>query len=374
MMSDKELEYLIQEVTDIYSEMELELIVSVCKRLATYKTIDGTLNWYLKKLSELKVLNKDLLKIISKYSGIAEDSIKKRFKEAILGNVDREYLNEAFEEGVSKISFEQLQESPAINRTLQSQIYDLSETLSMINTKALESARDGYIRTLNRLYIEVASGTYGLGEAMEKNVKAMAEKGFSAATYESGVKVSIEAVVRRDVISAVGSLVNEGMIESAKEAGTNYVEVSQHLGARVSKRSKWANHAGWQGKVYQIEGSSSKYKNLYEETGYGNIEGLGGVNCRHRLFLFFPGITKPKEPVDKKRNKKVYEASQQLRALERAWRKWKREREAKKTIGADHKKEDKKCKEYSDKIDEILDKFPELRSAGSRKMIKEELK
>ena len=30
-------------------------------------------------------------------------------------------------------------------------------------------------------------------------------------------------------------------------------------------------------------GSDEKYGNLVEETGYGDIEGLGGVNCRHRI-------------------------------------------------------------------------------------------
>ena len=30
-------------------------------------------------------------------------------------------------------------------------------------------------------------------------------------------------------------------------------------------------------------GSDEKYGNLVEETGYGDIEGLGGVNCQHRI-------------------------------------------------------------------------------------------
>ena len=36
MLSDRELEYLTQAIQDIYSQIEVELIISICKRLKTY--------------------------------------------------------------------------------------------------------------------------------------------------------------------------------------------------------------------------------------------------------------------------------------------------------------------------------------------------
>ena len=152
----------------------------------------------------------------------------------------------------------------------------------------------------------------------------MADQGITGATYRRGnryVKYSIEGTVRRDTITAVNQLANKGAEKITKEIGAKYVEVSAHIGARVSV-DPIANHAGWQGKVYKLEGSDKDYPNLTESTGYpDDILGLGGVNCRHRMFPFFPGISVPNpHQIDEEENKKVYEATQKQRAMERSIR------------------------------------------------------
>jgi hypothetical protein len=63
-------------------------------------------------------------------------------------------------------------------------------------------------------------------------------------------------------------------------------------------------------------------------TGYGSIEGLIGVNCRHTFGPYFPGITEIPS-IDKTRNgmtsDEYYEATQTQRSYERAIRQTKRE-------------------------------------------------
>ncbi len=376
MLTDKELSALQNELIGIYSKIEIELILSVAKRLDTYNTVDGVLNWQLKKLSELNVLNKGLLKIITKYSDKNQEAIENMLKQAMFANLDREYLNEAFKEGVTDISYSSLVKSPGIEKLLKSSIYDLSEHLSLINTKAIESTKEIYVKTLNKAYVESYSGVYSPQEAIAKGIKEMAKNGIKGATYESGRSIGIEPAVRRDTLSAIINNVNNVSIETAKEMGTNYVEVSKHLGARVSDASKIANHAGWQGKVYQIEGSD-KYGNLEEETGYGQIEGLGGVNCRHRVFPYFEGISKPKQDqINQEENKEVYQASQRIRTLEREFRNNKRLWYASKQIG--DKEQKKKCenksKEILEKIKVIEDKYKDIGSNSSRTLVLEDLK
>ncbi len=375
MLTDKELSALQNELIDIYSKIEIELILSVAKRLDTYNTVDGVLNWQLKKLSELNVLNKDLLKIITKYSDKTQKAIENMLKQAMLANLDREYLNEAFKEGITDISYSSLVKSPRIEKLLKSSIYDLSEHLSLINTKAIESTKEIYVKTLNKAYVESYSGVYSPQEAIAKGIKEMAKNGIKGATYESGRSIGIEPAVRRDTLSTIINNVNKVSIETAKEMGTNYVEVSKHLGARVSDTSKIANHAGWQGKVYQIEGSD-KYGNLEEETGYGQIEGLGGVNCRHRVFPYFEGISKPKQDqISQEENKEVYQASQRIRALEREFRNNKRLWYASKQIGdkGQKKKCENKSKEILNQIKEIEDKYKDIGSNSSRTLVLEDL-
>lgn len=377
MLTDNQISALQNELIDIYNKMEIELIVSVAKRLSNYSDINGSLEWELRKLSELNVLSKDLMKIIEKYSPRTHEAVESMLNEAMLGNIDREYLNKAFEEGVAFINFESLSKAPVFKRMLNSSIYELNNNLSLINTTALESAKDVYIKTLNKAYVETATGTYSFDSAVQRGVKEMAKNGIKGATYESGRQIGIEAAVRRDTLSAIINNVNASVIESAKVAGTNYVEVSQHYGARVSNKSKIANHAGWQGKVYQIEGSSDEYGNLVEETGYGSIEGLGGVNCRHRMFIFFPGISvKKKIKIDQSKNEEVYKASQQLRTLEREFRANKKQwYAAKETKDFETKKKsEEKAKEILEKIRAIESEYPEIGSNSSRTMVLEDIK
>ena len=377
MLTDNQLSALQNELLDIYNKIEIELILSVAKRLSNYSTVDGTLEWQIRKLSELNVLSKDLLKIFEKYSNKSEKAVQDMLKKAMLGNVDRDYLNEAFEKGVAFINYDSLSKSEVFKKMLDSSVYDLNNNLSLINTTALESAKSSYTKILNKAYVESATGTYSLNEAVQKGIKDMAKKGFKGATYESGRQIGIEPAVRRDTLSAIINNVNKSAIESANLTGTNYVEVSQHLGARTSKKSKIANHAGWQGKVYQIDGSSEEYGNLVEETGYGDIEGLGGVNCRHRMFPYFPGISvKKKVKVDKERNKEVYAATQRLRALEREFRANKRMWYASKETldNATQKKCESKSKEILEEIKSIEKKYTEIGSNSSRTLILEDLK
>ena len=229
---------------------------------------------------------------------------------------------------------------------------------------------------INRAYIETASGIYDYGTSIRGALRDMADKGISGATYRRGnkiVKYSIEGAVRRDTITAVHQLANKGAEQSTRAIGAEYVEVSAHIGARVAK-DPIANHAGWQGKVYKLDGSD-KYPNLKEKTGYpGDIQGLGGVNCRHRMFPFFPGISTPNPyKVDPAENKKVYEATQKQRAMERGIRATK-----KRLIVAKASGDMGKAKEYRTKLSaqqKQIEKFCKannLRRQTEREMVQEE--
>lgn len=377
MLTDNQISALQNELIDIYSKIEIELIVSVAKRLSNYDEVSGSLNWELKKLSELNVLSKDLMKIIQKYASKTNKAVENMLKKAMLGNVDKNYLDEAFKEGLAAINYKSLSKSPTFKRMLNTSIYELNNSLSMINSKAIETAKESYVKVLNKAYVEVATGTYSYSTAIQKGIKEMAKNGIKGATYESGRSIGIEPAIRRDTLSALIHNVNQSTIETAKEVGTNYVEVSEHLGARVSTKSKIANHAGWQGKVYMIEGSSDEYGNLVEETGYGDIEGLGGVNCRHRAFPFFPGLSvEKKTKIDPEKNEEVYKATQQLRALEREFRANKKVWYACKEIGdkTTKKKCENKAEDILNKIRQIEKEYPDIGSNSSRTLVLEDLK
>ena len=324
MLSDNQLTALTQPIIAIYNQIEMALLEQVAKRFDVYDKVGGSLEWQLKKLDELGALTTESVKVIASMSKKGEKEIAQMLKDASLGNIDMNLLDIAFTNGFIFVDPKKIMQNEALRATIELGYKALGKTYKLIQTRALESTRQAYMDIINRAYIETASGIYDYGTSIRGALRDMADQGIAGATYRRGnryVKYSIEGTVRRDTITAVHQLANKGAEEITKEIGAKYVEVSAHIGARVHDTNPIANHAGWQGKVYKLEGSD-KYPNLKESTGYpDDIQGLGGVNCRHRMFPFFPGISVPNpHQIDEKENRKVYEATQKQRAMERGIR------------------------------------------------------
>lgn len=166
---------------------------------------------------------------------------------------------------------------------------------------------------------------------MEDAVRALSDAGIETVDYKSGVKTTIDAAVRRHIVSQVSQAKAQILSDRCDEYDQDLVFVSAHFGARPS-------HAIWQGKVYSRSGTSSKYPSLDEGTGYsgtGPFGSLGdrlcGVNCQHEMVPYMPGLSQLPDLSFEKEQKRYgmtsdeyYRATQKQRALERKVRKYKR--------------------------------------------------
>lgn len=326
----RELTPLTRPIIEIYEQIELDLLEAIAKRFDIYDEVGGSLEWQVMKLDEMGALNAEAVKIISRYSKRSEKEIREMLQKAGFANIDLPALDKAYTNGFLFVDPRKIMENPIFRSTLEDSFKELSAAFKLINTHALESVKHEYMNVLNRAYIDVSSGVYDYNTAIKRALKGMADNGITGATYKRGgkiVKYSIESAVRRDTMTAIHQAANRNSHDLAKELGAGYVEVSSHAGARTHPTNHIANHAYWQGKVYKIEGFDKDYDNLKSVTGYpDDILGLGGVNCRHRMFPFIPGFSKPvMEQYDEKEAERIYKATQQQRAKERKIRALKKE-------------------------------------------------
>lgn len=376
----KDIDSLTQPIINIYSQIELDLIKDIAKRFDVNDEIGGTMEWQLKKLDELGMLNSDTVKTIARYSDKSEAEIYKMLEISQFANINMSDLVRAYEQGQISVNPANIKDNSAFAEVLALSYKEMSNTYRLIQTKAIESAKQAYMDIINRAYVEVATGTYDYQTSIKRAVKNMARNGISGATYNRNGKMiqySIEATVRRDTLTAVHKLANKSSEKICDELGAEYVEISSHLGARTHPTNPIANHAGWQGKVFKIDGSDKKYPNLKESTGYpDDILGLGGVNCRHRMFPFFPGISTP-NPIrfDEEENRRVYELTQKQRAMERRMRQLKKEQAAAKAIGDEETVAKLKAEilDQSNRIDNFCNENG-LRRDHSRELVKEQIK
>lgn len=317
-MVDKNLDALIEEV--VHGALE-DYVEKMSSRLAQY-LLSGVDNPDM--LSTLAARAKsDAMAIFVKYRGRISKETREAFLEAVEG-----YETEV-EQTLEKLhtkrqltkqgALEFAQAARGIDEIVNRQNIALANTMA---TTWYTIAANAVVRK------ELGDSRRAI---MEDAVRALSDAGIETVDYKNGVKTTIDAAVRRHIVSQVSQAKAQILSDRCDQYDQDLVFVSAHFGARPS-------HAIWQGKVYSRSGASSKYPSLDEGTGYsgtGPFGSLGdrlcGVNCQHEMVPYMPGLSQLPDLSFEKEQKRYgmtsdeyYKATQKQRALERKVRKYKR--------------------------------------------------
>ena len=203
----------------------------------------------------------------------------------------------------------------------------------VLKTGASEPARNAFTREVSRALARVSSGSTSYDQACKDAIRQLSKSGVKTIDYASGRRLNADSAVRLNVQTTAARLSGEITMTNLEKTGVNHVEVSAHTGARTDGSGGPGDHLAWQGKVYQVQGSSAEYPNLEAATGYpGDMTGLYGYNCRHQIYPFWPGVSTPaKHTVDtvlRPYNGRLYsptQAAAKQRAMEREIRALKRQ-------------------------------------------------
>lgn len=327
-MNNQKFNELLKPLIEIYDSIEMDMILDMLDRIDNYKSVKGTLKWYLDKLTELKVFEKYNKEIVRKNKQQIKKVLEEILESATKNAISIDTLETFNKYTNSNISIDNIYNSNSATNIIKEALKSTESICNLINTKAIEAANEEYRNILNKAYLETSTGVYTYDQSIKLAIDKMAQNGIVMANYISGRKISIESAVRRDVITRTNKLVGDIELATAKEMNTNLVYVDQHLGARTRNKymiHDYEAHDEWQGKVYMIDGSNDKYDNFYEKTGYGEMLGLKGINCYHdfRPYFEWEGIPKEVDINESRRIRKLYDKQ---REYERNIRKLKREK------------------------------------------------
>lgn len=328
MLTPEYLEHVSDKAIELYNNLEFRILEDIARRLVNAGTMTESARWQIKVAQESGLLYEYIVNLVASYMGQSEEVVKQIFEEASIESLkfdDAIYKKIGLNPIPIKQSESMLNILTSTLRNTNQQLYNLTMTTAL-------SAQHQFINACNSAYIDVTSGAFDYNTAIFNAINQI--NGIEV-IYPSGYKSKIDVAVRRAVLTGVSQATGELQLDRAKEMGCKYVETSAHIGARNVGTGP-ANHEEWQGRVFQLEGSD-KYPNFYESTGYGTIEGLCGINCRHSFFPFYEGISKrayTDKELNEINNKKVkydnkemsvYEATQIQRQVERNIRSDKRE-------------------------------------------------
>ena len=175
-----------------------------------------------------------------------------------------------------------LAESATLTALLRDGVTTAVSMLNLVRTSAEQAVYAEFLNALDSALLGLATNVTDPTSAIRTAVKQIADMTPNV-TYVTAagdtITRSIYAATREAVLTGAHQTTLRMAEARAKEIGAEYVEITAHSGARPE-------HAEWQGQVIKLS-------DLEEVTGYGSGEGLGGWNCAHSFYPFFPGIMEP---------------------------------------------------------------------------------
>ena len=360
-MTPQEILELSEEVEAIYTDVQTQLIVNICKRLGEGKELPG---WQAKKLAELNALTQESIEIIARATGRRDEEIEKAIAKALKDELKEvePILSGAVAAGaIADIIFSP-SESEGLKQLLQALADQAKERTNLVNTVMLNSTRNRYIwainnteqekarieakwieknlnaqnldeldkqlskvqKALNKATSMVESGAEAREQALSRTVKELSQEGITGFIDKGGHHWSPEAYINMDIRTTVHNAALQAAWTRMEEYGVSVYQVSSHAGARPLC-------APWQGRMLSKDGSYGVVHDLYgneyeyvseQESTIGEPAGLFGINCGHSAIPFVDGYSMPRyEPLEgkeaEKRNAEEYRESQKQRYYER---------------------------------------------------------
>jgi len=313
---------------DIYADLQTDIEADIARRIKKAGYTTDTAAWEIEKLKQMGESQAYITRRIAAQTGRSQLEMNDMFAAAGIksNKVDEATRSAMLASGREPAHKIPLSASPAFRQVMEANLKRTMGTLQRMTGTMATNAAGQLNKYMDQAQMLVQSGAFTQDQAVDMTVQKFADDGIHTFDYASGARTSVEAAVRRALVTGVNQATSQVSLANAQVLGTDLVEVTSHSDARPE-------HAVWQGGIYCITGSDGKHRNLAEATGYGTGSGLCGWNCRHSFYAFVEGVSEalPKEKYDPA----TYYAEQKQRYNERMIRAWKRKANTLREGGSD---------------------------------------
>lgn len=311
MLDPSFLDHCSQDIVDMFSEIENEIMLDIVRRILKTGKVTKTAEYEYRKAKSMTLLRGEVSPIINRVLKASKKEVTSLFKNTAVKAIRTDDIIYALK-GIEPVDV--LETDNMLSIILQG-ADDAMKLLGNFTKTTAQVADKSLYNSLDKAYLLVQTDIYDYNRAIRQAVNDLAKHGIYRVAYPSGHIDTTETSVRRAVLTALNQTCAKLQLYRAEDVGCDLVEVTSHIGARPS-------HAEFQGKVFCLKGKRDGYKNFEESTGYGTGEGLCGWNCRHSFFPFFEGLSVSayksiRDKVNKKENEAYYYASQKQRYYER---------------------------------------------------------
>ena len=350
MYKSDELELFPKNIEEIYAGLENDIMNDIVRRIAETGEITRTADWQLNRLYNMGADKTDIKKHIQEALNLSDTEIEQLYSDTLKeGYLRDESLYQAV--GQEFIPFE---ENMALQQLIEAtkqqtakQLKNITRTMGFAvkrpnGRKTFKTVDDYFKDTMDNAVMHVLNGTFDYNSIIRKVTDEMTRSGVRSINYDSGISTRIDVAARRAILTGVNQVTSKISSDNMQKLDTEFVETSWHSTARPT-------HQVWQGRVFYWDRANPNaekieagvlYKSFIRETGYGEVDGLCGANCRHTFYPFIPGISvrtytdEQLEELNRQENEKKeyngkeynkYEATQYQRRLETSMRKYRQD-------------------------------------------------
>lgn len=365
MLKPEYLQRVPEGMIKLYAQAEADILADMARRIGTYDYWIPAVEHQAKMLEEAGMVREEILARLKTLTGRTDRELRQLMQEAggaALKSDDAVYRRQG-------LNPPPVSASEDLQKILQAGYEKTAGTFRNLTLTTARTAAHQFEQALDRAYMQITLGGMDYNTAIRSTIKQLSAEGVGAIRYPTGRTDTIEAAVRRAVVTGVNQTALRLQDARADEMCADLVEVSAHAGARPS-------HAQWQGGIYSRSGKSRKYPDFVKTTGYGTGAGLGGWNCSHSFRPWFEGMSRTYDKVLLKEYQAKdyeyngvrmteYEALQEQRKIERNIRRWKREQNALQAAGLDSSEASAKITEWNRRQKDFLEQTG-LKADGTR--------
>ena len=221
-----------------------------------------------------------------------------------------------------------------VERLVNSTVNGCVEIVNRQNVALIDNQTDVWYEVSMQAVSETSLATKSMQDIIADAVESLMSAHIQTVDYKSGVHTSIDAAIRRHIVTQVNQNYQRMTELRAKEYDWDLFMCSAHPASRPE-------HYDFQGEVYSkgqhIGETVDGHKILdYDEMQIGTVTGIYGANCRHYTTVYIPGLSQvQKPPYDAEENEKRYELTQKQRYYERQIRQTKADIYGLQKAGAD---------------------------------------
>jgi hypothetical protein len=319
--NDEQLLLQASNVADIYHQLALDLFDNVVERVTERGMVyldKQPYIWQLEKMQQMHMLNEENLKLISKYSGVAEEQLR-----YIVENEGLKLYTDTKQQLLEDLGHGSAGNSNHIQEILADYANQaVGDIHNLINTTLPMSVIGAYKGIVEQSVARVVTGLSTADKAISDTVMKWQEKGFQGFKDSAGRNWKIDNYARTVIKTTTYRTYREMRTRPAEELGIDTFYFSKKASARKSC-APLQHHIVTTGHARTEHGEHILELSDY---GYGRPEGCLGINCGHMLTPFIPGANyKPDlgEDVDSVSPEQAEEnanAEAKQRAIERSMR------------------------------------------------------